>query len=397
PRVKGIPLNTPNLAMTVYRKGRLTGRVVDRATREPVSRYEMRTAFVRTDGNRFHTRWKEIEDERGEFSLEAVEPDPVRIEVHLRSETHLDAKSKLVSVPPGGESTVEIEMDVGALLSGRVVDANTKEALVGARVRSFGQGSFDTKLLNLQADSWHGGEIWRLAMTDDDGQFQIGGMESGKKTHVIAWREGYAASVLRNRVVGEGAFDIELAKESQLRVELRGSRADESFGILALHRESPPWNMAFRAWLTKEGRMFRARGLPAGKFRLAIFRTKTVEGSKQTSLLGDYRAELTAGEESTIEIDVGSLANEFGSIAGRVDGPVELVTVDISRKDQPDERYSAGPLRVDARGEFQFTGLSAGEYVILARRGRGRRAKETRMNVKLTKGERAEGIALRFE
>ena len=87
---------------------------------------------------------------------------------------------------------------------------------------------------------------------------------------------------------------------------------------------------------------------------------------------------------------VGELAKRFGSIAGVVAGRVDpaAVVVNIASKRDPEESYSHG-VHCDAGGRFEFTGLPAGEYIVVARCGEAPGAEsKARVEVELKERER---------
>ncbi len=394
-RVKNISTYTDDLVLLVRRRGRISARILDAVSGEPVAHCEVRVAFRRPDGNTFHTKWTPYDDPDGRIAIDGAESAPVQCQLHVRSPEHVSAKSSRFEVPPGGTSDeIEVRLERGPAIRGRIVDAESGEALEGVRVRSFTLDAYRPSLLNASQDAWGGDDLWKLGMSDVDGRFELRGYEAGSTIHIVAWKSGYGTVIRRGVRVVAGGVDTELAlgAEGGLVVQARFN-AGERYVFTALHREQRPWRNAFftAKSATKPGPV-EILGLPPGRYRLVVDRAE----GKRSTRVGEIFVQIDSGDRHELELELDpdapdSFARRFGSIAGSVAGVGDptRVRVDLVPKSDLEDRYSFTPTLCNADGSFQLTGVPAGAYLVIAREG-GRNAREVRVEVRVDARRRAD-------
>lgn len=78
----GIPVNSSDVDFKLSRHARVTGRVLDGRSGEPVTDFKVRSVSFRIREYGYPDEWKTVHSENGGFVLDEVEPPAVRIEVH---------------------------------------------------------------------------------------------------------------------------------------------------------------------------------------------------------------------------------------------------------------------------------------------------------------------------
>jgi len=388
-RLTGIASGTSDLTLRVRRRGRIRGRVVsDEGT--PVDEFEVRVAFTRSDGNRFHTKWTTRANVDGEFAIDGAEPDPVAARVDVRATGFVPRSTAALRVPPGGETEVVIvQLERGAVLRGAVTDADTGAPLLGARVRVHDRGGFGPQILDVGRGLWDDGKVWMLGMTDEKGRFELTGFEAGVKVHLAIWIDGYGTRVERGvEVTASGAeVSVALEREAVLTVEQRvaGGGGSLRTRYVVEHREERPWNSAFRASGSTVGEGDIAfDGLAAGRYRVVVVRLDTAAAIRA----GEVAVELQAGESRRIEIDPVALAKRSRSIRGAVKRATRGAFVRVVWSTDPEESYTDAPVPCDADGGFEAPGLPPGQYRVFAR-ARGKPPREASADVRVKAGERS--------
>ena len=245
---------------------------------------------------------------------------------------------------PGSLDLGDVRLSRALTVRGRVVDAETGQALAGARVDHIpwrGTIAFAIK-----------GIDWRpagfLDTTDDDGTFELHSLAARRQVFVLA--EGY-----RGRVVSVDADSGELLVELYPLAVIEGTLETElgspAPGTVWLSRNggATQWNLAaatgtlhFRPIQQQVGSdgHFRFEGLQSGSYALSA---NSPQGAVEERTV-------TISDEAPSQ-QVTMIAEHAGSISGTVHGLVEGETVAVSVEDPPG-------------GDLLVTGIGNGAYVL---------------------------------
>jgi hypothetical protein len=281
---------------------------------------------------------------------------PADAYVAVRSPQHQE-KWEFVELLPDVAHRLDIEVDAGRALRGRVVDAVTRAPIAGAEV----------------SESW---TFARTVRSGADGGFVLPGLRDGNWRPLHARAQGYAAfsanvagalgkeaevALVRGGEVSGRCVTVEGAPVRSADVAVGASHSDGA----GIHTD------LIRARLGEDGR-FVATGLRPDQ-HYWLFVNAPGLGSRTYAL----PRPLSAGER----LDVGEvILRAAGGVEGRVvdeDGdPWADVEVSISGSNADSHAWGAPAvevaqfmtrrMRADARGVFRCTALAAGKYELAA-------------------------------
>jgi len=309
----------------------------------------------RADVGRVTSRYPVTTDGTGRFHLRGLGEGPVGVHVVMKG----FVPGMKRNVAPGRDD-LEFSLTRASRVRGRVVSAETGEPVEGATVDAHyaGPGSVTTA---------------------SDGTFDLV-VAPGSRT-VRVWCEGYLwrETQVENLKPGEVREGVEIALKPGHRLRGRVVHARDGTPLAgAWVRIEGPQGRSIRT--DAEGR-FAVRGLPPGTYEIEVsahrFPEKTVTGLV-----------LPQEEEITILLEPGATIS--GLVLDAEGKPAALRYVVLA---DTDERWM-GETATDRKGEFTFTGLPTGEYVVLvfatSRRGRhGSATGRVRAEVTVRPGEDA--------
>jgi RNA polymerase sigma factor (sigma-70 family) len=154
-----------------------------------------------------------------------------------------------------------------------------------------------------------------------------------------------------------------------LRIRSRRRRHERRAAELRGTASGPePWRLAFskQARLDRDGAA-EVRGLPPGKQRIAFHAVRREGGNLRFGeLLGVLAEEVAPGEVREVALDLEEFSRRFGGITASVRGAVDpkRVFLRLHSVADPEESWTMGSTRLDARGRARFGGLLPGKYVI---------------------------------
>jgi protocatechuate 3,4-dioxygenase beta subunit len=393
-----IEVNSTNVDFVLFRYGKVRGRVVDDVSGKPVENFEVRhVQYVEyPHGEVEHEReWKPFTSPTGEFVLDEVAPPATRVEV--RADGYAGAKTERFEIM--SEETVEdveIRLGKGAAITGVVVDAATGEPLPGVRVRAYasthGSPWFHTTLLQ-DRDVIGDYKTCLLTMCDRQGGFRFDTLTPGDVLNLVAWRAGYGTHIVPGVTVEDGAkgIKIPMAPEGCLAATVYDD-GQPAPGILLmfLHDDFEPRYSAYRngVWTNGAGQADLS-GLPAGSYKVT-FQTQ------DRQQLGVLWVDVVAGEATELEIDLADLETQCGRVFGKVSGIESYEDLWIYITSASDSSDGYGGTSCDAEGNFEFTGLPPGEYIVIARQPAAEGFLKTEETVTVNAGEDCE-LNLQFE
>jgi protocatechuate 3,4-dioxygenase beta subunit len=337
---------------------RITGRVVDKNTKAPVTSFQAGISTSRGGGGMMIATppmLKAFTSDDGTFTLDGVPAGPTAVVVQAPGYT--TARLPSINVEEGKPVTdVEVLMDIGVKLTGRVTGPDGGP-LAGVTVRQ---------------DQMQGGRMMRFdamdttTVTDPRGEYTIEALEAGEKTFQFS-RQGYLnewKSVTLS--TGSARLDAQLSTG----VRLTGSVVAEGGGPVgdAVVTASSASDSAFgpKQARTDGSGNFQIEGLAPGHYRL----TATKSGYANGTLL-DF--DVAAGAPARITMKSGGII--IGRVTGLTEQELQSATVTAN---SPSGNASAP---VDSTGSFRIEGSPTGTVRLAARTGQmfGANAKSSPM------------------
>ncbi len=295
----------------------------------------------------------------GAFSFTGLQPSEVFVQV--KSPNHSEEWKSLV-LEAGKVHRVEIDLDPGKALRGRVVEATTGTPIVDAAV----------------ADSW---TFQRAVRTDLDGKFELAGVEDKGFVSVQVRAAGYASAFanLSGKLDQEVVFELVRGGEVVGRLlDDGGAPIRSAYVAIAANYDEGP-GMVGCDWIKAEvggdGR-FVALGL-----RPALHYWFYARASGKGTRVYKLARQLTSGDR----LDVGDIVlRAAGGLEGRVvdDEGQPIAGVEVSLRGSNHDRlvwsgevgqrfgvsqFESRDTKSSAAGMFRFTDLSAGEYAVSVR------------------------------
>ncbi|MGE3166752.1 MAG: sigma-70 family RNA polymerase sigma factor [Planctomycetota bacterium] len=295
--IRGVASGQSAVTLEFRARASLTGTVVSATTQQPVEEFEVLLRPVHTEIADFDINAilaqsmvmpQRFKDPGGVFHRTGLEPGAYTLVV--RAQSHAPSQQEIV-LAEGVHSMVEILIEQGGVISGRVVDPDGKP-IRGATVRvaredappsggariavsmSFGDGGSET------STSFDMGQGERVK-TDTDGRFTYEGLAPGKTQLVIAHAQFISATTEVVEVLRDGKHDLQT-------VELR--RGGTIRGTVYDADGRPTWRVGILFFAVDEQGQ---RGEPR-------FTRPKADGSFSQSGLEDglYQLELNPWEES---------------------------------------------------------------------------------------------------
>ena len=321
--------------------GRITGRVVDKTTKQPVTAFEAGITAARGGGGMMimgPPQSRSFTTEDGSFSLDNVPAGATTLVVTAPGYTA--ARVPNVNVEEGkAVADIEVAMDRGVKVTGKVTGPDGG-ALTGVAVR-----------VDLAS-----GRMMRMptpgsnAVTDANGEYVLDAQEPGEKTLVFS-RSGYVTATKTATLSGaDTRVDAQLStgmRITGLVVTEGGAPLAEAF--VGASSASDPRGASTR---TDQNGAFQLEGLAPGRY--------TFRASKQGYPSAEVRdTDISAGAPVRIVVRAG------GTVYGRVTGLTadELASTVVSASGA--DGNASGP--VDSVGNYRIEGTPTGTVRVVAR------------------------------
>lgn len=166
--------------------GRITGRVVDKSSHQPVTSFMAGVTTSRSGGGMvmmMPPMQKQFTSDDGSFVLEGVKPGSTQVVVNAPGYT--TARVANIEVEDGKTTAdVEVNVETGAKLTGRVTGPDGSP-VAGVSVREDQMASGGNRVMRFDATDTSG-------TTDPNGEYSIDTLEPGEKTFTFS-RSGYIA------------------------------------------------------------------------------------------------------------------------------------------------------------------------------------------------------------
>jgi protocatechuate 3,4-dioxygenase beta subunit len=318
-----------DITLTIPRGARIEGRVLDRATQQPVTDFAVglppRTQRPFEVGPR---QEKTIHSDDGSFAIDNVPPGLVDLSV--RASGYVTGSRGEINTEDGKTvSGIDIQLDRGATISGRVSAGGT--AVAGAEVRQAAMGM----------------PSMTRVITDADGQYKLESIPEGNRL-IEFLKAGFIT--VQKPVEAKAGKDVRLDVELDPGHELRGRVVDRSgrgvAGALIAATSAGERRAGMGLIASDADGAFVAAGLADGKYQVTARKEGMVSGDASD-------VDVPQTRPLTLTLDAGA------TITGRVTGvPAEELTqvvVTASGGTSRNQTYA------DARGNFTLSGLPDGQ------------------------------------
>ena len=362
---KEVTAPASGITLTVPKLARIEGKVVDRATRQPVREFNVSTQSQQ-QGGRPSGKGTQVQAEDGAYVLENVAPGTLDVVVTAPGYV-LGTVSNVVVAEGKTVSNVDVQLDRGATIVGRVTAGGT--------------GLADVLVTPSTTPGQRTPPGNRSTRTDANGDYTLQGVAAGERA-VDFWKDGYIGE--RKSVTAtagkEARLDVELSRGRELRGRVTDSAGRPILAARVRPQSSGFGGMAMRTIMTDAEGGFVLQGL-SNEQKLTVFVDKDGYLSKTLENVDPN------GPALTVTLDSG------GSLTGRVVGvpESEMTFVQVVATGGR-TRSNARP---DPQGNFTIQGLPDGQVTLFAMQHQPR-ARRTAQQVITVANGTAPSVTLEF-
>jgi uncharacterized GH25 family protein len=321
--------------------GRISGRVVDKASGKPVTSFQAGISTSRAGGGMAIMAPPQLRDftsDDGTFTLEGVPAGGV---VLVASSPGYSAGRLNLTVEEGkAVSDVELQLDTGTKLIGRVTGSNGSPlADVQVRVMPSPSGGFAASGME------------RSATTDSNGEYSIEALE-GEESVVFSHVKHAPARKSVTLKGRETRLDVQLSSGQRI----TGSVVTESGAPVADAEVEAFSSGSLESARTNASGVFELESASPGRYRFSANKAGFAEGTVE-----DF--DISSGAPVRITLRTG------GTIYGRVTGltPQELTETFVDARSPT----SSARGTVDANGNYRIEGVAIGTVTVRAMAGAG--------------------------
>jgi protocatechuate 3,4-dioxygenase beta subunit len=337
---------TRDLVVELPQGGRITGRVIDKATRKPVTAFQAGVTMSRSGGGMviaMPPAMREFTSDDGTFTLENVAPGSA--EVNVTAPGYVRGRASGLTVEDGKTlADIEVSLDTGARLTGRVTDS-AGSAVADARVSVATSGRNPAAAMMRGAGS--------SATTDGNGDYVLESVEAGS-IELVAEHQQYVTSRKTVEVSGkEARADFRL--DSGLRVA--GQVVDENGAPVAeafVNSNSAAGTGSNRSTRTDANGNFSFESLPAGRYTF---------NANHSGYANGVVRDVDIATSGALKITLAAGAVIYGHVTGLSEAELATASVNASGSGT---RASAP---VDSTGSFRITGAPTGSVNVSAMAG----------------------------
>lgn len=356
----GVEAPAEDLRIVLQTARTLSGRVVG-PEREPVpgaeiqAREESRVTSEGSGITTISTRPLAVTDAEGRFRIGELEAGTLNLVVSARK--YRTRRLEGFRVPDEDVDSLEIVLDRGARLEGRVVDGEG-EPVVRARL--------EARLQNREGFSDPDSEP--LTVSGEDGSYRLEGLETAQYRIVVESPTHGQTDAVTAIFPGTNRLDIVFERG----VEVTGRAVDESgtpVADAAILLQAIPSGRGFDTVSSADG-TFRFPAVRDGLFRLAGQARGFAEASAPREI------QISGQPLSGLELRFLRGVTLTGRLLGLSPAELKSVWVQAHRVTDEGGLTSSGEGTVDAQGRYSLAGLTPGEWEVVAnvgprRSGRG--------------------------
>ncbi len=330
--------------------GRITGRVLDKTNKVPVTSFQAGISTSRSGGGMTimtPPMLKPFTSDDGTFVLENVPPGPTQLVVSAPgySMQHVPG----LNVEDGKTlSEVEVDLESGGRLSGRVT-APEGGPLSGVSVRLDSMaGAGPGRVMRFDATD-------NSTVTDPNGEYSIDSIDPGEKTFTFT-RQGYLSE---SRTVNIAGKDSRLDVQLSLGVSLTGVVTTDA-GVpvpdASVNTMSASDATFGRQTRTDANGQFQISGVAPGHYTITASKTGLADG-----ILRDF--DVSSGAPARVVMKAGGTIS--GHVIGLTDAELQQATVTAIGAN------GNASAEVDGSGNYRIDGAPIGSVRVSARAGRG--------------------------
>jgi len=358
-----VPVNGPPVTVVLDHGAALNGLVLRSSNRAPVLNMPLRLvadAF-------FQVEFAVASDEHGAFQVENL---PKGLLLITSDDTHraMTPPEASVTMSAGETEKVELLVEDGARISGRVYDENTGAPIPAAIVRAI------DPIERLRA--------WKFTPTDEEGRYTLAGLTPGSLEVFI---ESVPQPYTRGAKAADRRISVELQPgESQENIDLPLDTGLMVCGVVVNERDEPvPGAMVSMGRTTADGDLFDFHDTRSGADGTFCFTNTWVGTGMAGEKVGQVPQDLMLEAqyrgvgrsesvwvrgvmESVSDLKLKLLPRAKGIIAGVVvDGAGKPALAALAlRHPYTDSGFDRRMARTDVDGHFLFQDLSAGDFEI---------------------------------
>ncbi|HWW62316.1 MAG TPA: carboxypeptidase-like regulatory domain-containing protein, partial [Thermoanaerobaculia bacterium] len=365
--IRSLTAPARDVVIDLPRGGRVTGRVFDKGTHQPVTTFQAGVSMSRSTGGMaimMPPLLRSFTSDDGSFTLENVPSGPLQLIVNAPGYTTARLANLTLEEGKALEG-VEVALDAGTRVTGRVTDpSGTPVAGASVRLDAFNQRRGARTLEG-------GGE----ATTDDSGEYTLESMEPGEKT-LVASHNSYLAAQKTVEIAGkEQRVDFQLTSGLRVTGQVM-TEGGVPVGDASVRAQSA--SSGFHETRTDAGGMFSMENLSPGRYNFSASKQGQV-----TAELADY--DISSGAAIRLTMKGG------GTLYGRITGLTEsdLANTTVNARNSESGISSAS---VDPTGAFRIEGAPTGTVRVSATlsRGLGERRTSSLKTVQLDPGSMQE-------
>ncbi|HEX9985290.1 MAG TPA: carboxypeptidase-like regulatory domain-containing protein [Thermoanaerobaculia bacterium] len=329
--------------------GRVSGRVTDKATGQPVTTFQAGLSGARAGGGISIVGPPQVRtftNDDGSFTLENLPPGPTQLIVQAAGYT--TARVPNVNVEEGKTvPNIEVQLDTGVKLTGKVTGPDGA-GIAGATVR---------------LDTMGGGRGMRMpgmdvsATTDASGEFVLEALEPGEKTFQIA-HQAYLAATKTIELKGHDArLDVQLGSGQRITgTVVTDSGAPVAEAIVRASSAAAGNMFGGESVRTDASGNFTLEGLTPGRYTFSASKNGYAEGTLRD-------VDISTGAPVRISLRAGGVI--YGHVNGLPESEYASATVDARG---PEGSASSA---VDPSGNYRIEGAPSGSVRVSANVARG--------------------------
>jgi 5-hydroxyisourate hydrolase-like protein (transthyretin family) len=349
-----VPVTAPakNVTITIPRGARIEGRVLDRATQQPVTDFAVNLPSAKQFQFPAEPRntGKTIHADDGHYAIDNVPPGAVQIYVTAMGYV-TGSRGDITAEDGKTVSGIDIQLDRGATISGRVTAGGAPVA--GADVRQVAQ-----QMRQMQQMQQMSGGV----TTDADGLYKLDGIAEGDRL-IQFEKPGFIPA--QKPVEVKAGNDVRLDVELDRGRELRGRVVDRSGGGIAgvyVDASAPGERRNSNMNVTDGDGAFVVAGLRDGKYQVT---------ARKEGMVSAEAADVDVPQTRPLTMTLEAGATINGRVTGISTDQFPQVVVTASGGTSRNQTY------IDGGGNFTLSGLPDGQVrvdAILAAGGHRRTA-----------------------
>lgn len=317
-----------------------------------------------------------IEAEALSESLFEKDLTPGRYRVEVTAEGWQGELIKEVKLEAGGSKKLEVSLEPGSVIAGRVVD-ETGGPLTGAKVSYWGFG---------ESLPWFFSAS-RETLTDADGRFRLGSLKEGIYNLRFAL-PGYVETSLKDVATGQEALEVNLKKGFAIKGKLVGDTGSLGEEV-RLEVKKSKWGSSSKKVALDAENNFAISDLEEESYDIRL-----KDGDYLSEWVRNVRA-VAPEAASPLTLAVHKGARLSGKVINSGTGlPLEGVQIKLTPAESKRGEYKSS----DKEGEYNFQALAAGDYELEARlRFDSYSEYRIRKAVSLSAGEELSGFDLKID